>query len=125
MGFLGRIFGSDNAINKGFDLVDDAFMTRQEEGEERVKIQSNKIKLLEAYEAFKVAQRLIALIVCPIYVLLCALIVCLTLAGIDTNEAETKLNSLYLGESFLSIIIFYFGGGFVEGGIKKLKDWKK
>ena len=39
----------------------------------------------------------------------------------NTSGVMEVLNMFYIGEIMLSIIIFYFGGGFVEGSIGKFK----
>ena len=47
------LLGGSKVIDKGFDLIDNAFHTDQERA-------SEKIKLLETMTAFKIAQRLLA-----------------------------------------------------------------
>ena len=61
MGILSSLFGSGKVIDKGTDMLDNAFYTDQEKAE-------GHIRLLSAYEPFKLAQRLLAMIIVPPWV---------------------------------------------------------
>ena len=124
MGILSKIFGSDNAVKKGFELVDDAFHTSQEKAEDQIKATNAKINLLKAYEAFKVVQRLLAMCYCIPYVIawfitfICSFWIDVTTQmEIITNGDIALANVVILG--------FYFGGGFAEGIITKYTGVKR
>lgn len=132
LGLLGKVFGSDAAIKKGFDLVDDIWTSDQEEIAARADAKS---KVMLSYAPFKISQRVIAWSVTGV-VLLCFL----TAFGItvwdfftagqitnDDNEdivdVLTKLlDSFKLGWAFTLIILFYFGGGMAEGIIERRRE---
>jgi hypothetical protein len=50
---FGNLFGTKEVIDGGISLIDNAFYTDQEKA-------NMKIKLLKAYEPFKIAQRYLA-----------------------------------------------------------------
>lgn len=129
MSFLGKLFGSDNVVQKAADGiyngVDAAIFTKEEKSE-------YFLNLLKAYEPFKLAQRLLALLVGIPYVLIwlvCAgLLVISAFAEPCSTEAICRSDSLLevarsladwnndtLGLPFSIILGFYFGGGAVEG----------
>lgn len=127
MGILSTILGSSSIINKGLELIDEAFTSTEEETEAKVKVieakTEAKAQLLNAYAPFKVAQRYLALI----FTLLFAFIMVNGILGalyglIDLNNVNQALkfaNSMWLGEIMLAIIGFYFGGGFIESVNRK------
>ena len=113
MGILSTIFGSGNVIEKGLDLID-SFHTSETE---LIEAKSDaKIKLMQAYAPFKLAQRYLALMFAATYIFSFLLVLGLTLAGIgDVDNVKLVLSEFYIGEIMLTIIVFYFGGGFIEG----------
>ncbi len=120
MGILGKIFGSEKAIEKVASGVDKVFFTKEEKSEQW-------IETLKAYEPFKLAQRLIALLVTSVYLfvwLICVTLVVLGLWYDNTLELSKTLaewNNDTLGLSFVLIVSFYFAGGMAEGVIQKFR----
>jgi hypothetical protein len=133
MNFLGRLFGSDNAIKKAADGiyngVDQAFFTNQEKAQ-------HFLDLLKAYEPFKLAQRFLALTVTVPYVLtwlLSALMLFISAfvdpeAGKRIEESARvlgELNNDTLGVPVSLVLAFYFGGGAVEGVVSRMAGRNK
>ena len=128
MNLFGRLLGSSKAVDGIYKGVDALVYTDEEKA-------NFYLRLLKAYEPFKVAQRLTALIVGIPYVLiwiLCALMMAIA-AFLEPCAAEqlcrsnvipmrakeiAELNNDTLGTSFLAIVTFYFAGGAVEGAIR-------
>ena len=77
-----------------------------------------KTDLLNAYAPFKIAQRLLALMFAGTYMF--CFFVCLVLLswGASFSEILKLLNAFYIAEITFTIVAFYFGGGFIEGGLK-------
>ncbi|MCW7556499.1 hypothetical protein NX722_28455 [Endozoicomonas gorgoniicola] len=132
MSFIGRLFGSDKAISTTADGIykgiDAAFFTNEEKSQ-------HFLKLLKAYEPFKLAQRLLALIVGIPYVLIwmtCAVMlvisafmepcgieaVCSSNNVLEAAKTLADWNNETLGFPFSLILGFYFGGGAVEGVVR-------
>ena len=103
MSWFGKLFGTEKVINKGVDMLDNAFYTDQEKAQAH-------IQLLKAYEPFKLAQRLLAAIVVPPWVLGQILCFGLGFTDIDTSKATEVLDGK-LGMAALTILGFYFMGG--------------
>ncbi len=122
MSILASILGSATIIEKGIDLIDEAFDSTEEKAEAEATVVKAKTKaktdLLSAYAPFKVAQRYLALI----FTLLFAFIMINGILGAlygwvnlnNVNQALQFANKMWLGEIMLAIISFYFGGGFIE-----------
>lgn len=123
MGLFSKIFGSDSHIKKGFDLIDEAFHTSQEKAEDVRKVISQKIDLLKAYEAFKIAQRFLAVIYSVPYVLAWFITFCVSF--ISEVDRQIELLSGDIGMINLIIISFYFGCGAIEGVIKRYNLGRK
>jgi len=122
MSVLATILGSGNVIEKGLGLIDSMHTSEEEAIAAKSKA---KTDLLKAYAPFKIAQRYIALIFTCTYVLSYVLVLSLTLAGIgDVIAVKAILSDFYIGEIMLSIVLFYFGGGAVEG-VMNTKDRPK
>ena len=120
MGILSTIFGSGDVVSKGFDLIDDMHTSDEELIEARA---SAKTKLLEAYAPFKIAQRYLALMFSLTFLLSFALVLGMTLMGEgNTDDVKDVLSEFYIGEIMLTIIVFYFGGGFAEGALNSRKS---
>lgn len=143
MSFMGRLFGSENVIKKAtegvYNGVDSAFFTNQEKA-------GHFLGLLKAYEPFKLAQRMLMLVMTVPYVLVwivCAVLIvasafvgndCIVYPNVITQCAnplsETaktlgELNNETLGTPVALILAFYFGGGAVEGVVARMKDKSK
>lgn len=132
MSFWGRLFGSENVIKRAADGiyngVDKAIYTDQEKA-------SGFLNLLKAYEPFKIAQRLLALVVSIPYVLVWLMSAAMLVAagfvdpayGKQIEEAARvlgELNNDTLGTPVALVLGFYFGGGAVEGVVNRLKSDK-
>jgi len=130
MSFWGRIFGSQSVIKQAADGiyngVDKAIYTDQEKAQ-------GFLDLLKAYEPFKLAQRLLALVVSIPYVLVWLLSAgMLVVAGFvdpaygkQLEEAARtlgELNNDTLGMPVALVLGFYFGGGAVEGVVDRFKN---
>ena len=66
MGILSTILGADDVIKKGIDLIDSLHTSKEEEIQAK---NEAKLKLLEAYHPYKVAQRYLALMFTSVIVL--------------------------------------------------------
>lgn len=127
MGLFSKLFGNDETIKKGLDIVDEAFDTDQEIDERVIKKMELKTKLLEAYEAFKLAQRFLAMTFCPAYVIawFTTFATELVLAIMQIERNLDKAYALLKGDMAIMVIIiltFYFGGGAVEGIVNRFKN---
>ena len=116
MGILSTIFGSSNVISKGIDLIDDCITTDTEK-------EKNKIELLKAYQPYKLSQRLIALMITSTF-LFVFLLLLIASFFMDVDNQLTLIES-YMSSDFTEpleiIILFYFGGGAVEGALDKFR----
>lgn len=142
MSILAKIFGSSDVISKGLDLIDSFHTSETESIEAKAKA---KTDLLKAYAPFKIAQRYLAFMFGGTFLLSFLLVLGMTLfyevesvlmPGVDAAAAaamatamtEAKitavrmvLSEFYIGEIMLTIIVFYFGGGFAEGALNSRK----
>lgn len=117
---LSTILGSGTVIEKGMELIDDAFTSEEESRESKTKA---KIDLMKAYAPFKVAQRYLALMFAFTFIFSFFLVLGMTLAGKGTVDVFAVLEAFYIGEIMMAIVIFYFGGGLTESiGRAKRKD---
>lgn len=121
MKILGKLLGSDKVISGGIDAIDKAFLTKEE-------IADNWIRLLKAYEPFKIAQRLLALIISTVFLLvwLMAAIMMVTsywyegMFELAISIADYNIKTL--GTALTLIVGFYFASGAAEGIISKIKS---
>jgi hypothetical protein len=112
LGLLGTIFGSPAVIEKGLDLIDDAWETDAEKTQGKA---DAKINLLKAYAPFKLAQRYLALMFAVTFLFSFFLVLGMTLAGNGETENVFKvLEQFKIGWIMTTIVLFYFGGGLVE-----------
>lgn len=130
MAILGKLLGSekalesaDNLVNKFSEGGDKAVFTREEKSD-------FWLKLLAAYQPYKLAQRLLALMVTGIMILghLMASTLYILSIWFDTGaqaKAITELTNAQFGTAFTIIIGFYFAGGMAEGIIRKVRNRKK
>ena len=132
MGFFSTIFGNDNVVKKGMELIDEAFYTDEERAEDRVKLlekKSNiKLEQLKAYHPYKVTQRFIALSFIFVFLFIMLNGILSQLYGlVDMENVKNALNfanQMWLGEIVLIIVTFYFGGGTAEGVLERMKGDK-
>ena len=118
MSILSTILGNGDVITKGLNLIDDLHTSE----EERVSIKTDRqISLLNSYQPFKIAQRLLALIFSITFV--CSYIMVLVLYFLDKpiSEVQVIIETFKIDYIMLLIIGFYFGGGFAEGLMDKRK----
>lgn len=126
---LKRIFGDESIIKQAADGiyngVDKSFYTDEEKA-------GGFLDLLRAYEPFKLAQRLLMLVIIIPYSL-----VCLAGAGMlvtsgfvdpalgkqveESARVMLELMNDQLGDLALMVAVFYFGGGAAEGVVDRFK----
>jgi len=112
---LGKIFGSKKIIDSSIGGIDKLFYTNQEKADYH-------LKFLAAYEPFKLAQRLLALLVVGAYIFVFLMAAGLMVwGGITANQSITqtsadliKLENDSLGWAIITILAFYFAGGTVN-----------
>lgn len=116
MNIFGKLFGSEKVVDGVFKGLDSAFFTQDEKA-------GHFLKLLKAYEPFKVAQRLLALLVGIPYVMVWLISAGLFAFGdADSAKLLAEWNNNTLGTPFAIILAFYFGGGAVEGIIRSRNE---
>lgn len=129
MGFWGRLFGTEKVVDGLYNGIDKSFFTDEEKA-------NHFLKILKAYEPFKLAQRLLALIVGIPYVIIYMISALTFVYGmsienldhatrvIEASKSLATLNNDNLGMPFAIILGFYFSGGMIEGGINAWKGKK-
>tara|TARA_R110002020_G_scaffold336531_1_gene551969 strand:- start:474 stop:845 length:372 start_codon:yes stop_codon:yes gene_type:complete len=116
---IADIFGAGDVIEKGFELIDDMHTSEVEAIEAKAKA---KTDLLSAYAPFKKAQRLLAAMFSVTFLLCFVLVLTMSLFGeADVAVVREVISEFYIGEIMLTIVVFYFGGGFIEGAAGKIK----
>lgn len=111
MGILNTIFGSGEVIEKGLGLIDDLHTSDVEMIEAK---NEAKISLMQSYAPFKIAQRYIALMFGATYISTYLLVIAMTFMGQDITQVKDILQEFQIDWIMLSIVGFYFGGGFAE-----------
>jgi len=124
-GLLARLFGSKKVIDSTISGIDKVFFTREEKAD-------YLLKFLAAYEPFKLAQRILAIMFSSVFLLgmLAAIIVFVVgiimgdmkMASSGKDIAQMTWDSLGTPESL--IVGFYFAGGTINSLMKKY-DTKK
>jgi len=113
MSIWGKLFGSEKIIDAGISGIDKAFYTAEERAEDKLKAAPWKIALLKAYEPFKIAQRILAIVFSVPYV--SAWCVTFGLACFEYDvSTQLKLLQGDIAKIVWTIIGFYFLGGFAE-----------
>jgi hypothetical protein len=118
MGIFAKLFGSTQVIDAGIKAGDAIFFTDQEKA-------NWKIRLLKAYEPFKIAQRWLAIILSIPFVSLHTVSGVQILAagwmnsglGKSAHEAALSVmewNNETLGIPVAIVLGFYFSGGAIE-----------
>jgi len=108
MSLLDTLFGSSKVIEKGTDMLDNAFYTDQEKA-------AGHIKLLGAYEPFKLSQRLLALSIVPMWALCHFICFGIWLVNPEYNlDAALLILNGKIGIASSIIVGFYFGGGMLN-----------
>ena len=115
MKLLGKLLGSKKVVDSGISAIDKLFFTNEEKSDEH-------LKFLSAYEPFKVAQRVLALLVISVYLFVFLIgsgvvvwgIIAENLLYISASKELLKLNNETLGWPVITILAFYFAGGTVN-----------
>ena len=106
-----KLFGSNKVIEKigdgVYNGIDKAVYTPEE-------MIDNRLKSLAAYEPFKIAQRLLALVFTIPYMLAWTTTFIASFFVDVADQQEVLLNGT-MGEIVLAIVAFYFLGGVVNG----------
>ena len=102
----------DAIINTG----DALFYTDEEKAQARQKAVETKLKMLPLFEPFKLAQRYIAFTFTLNFILAFWVAVSVYLFGTDSQLKEylAIVSVFQLGWIMLTIVGFYFSGGFIE-----------
>jgi len=120
MGFFGKLFGSDKAIEKSVDGVYNGvyklFYTDEEKAD-------NWRLMMKIYEPFKLAQRLIAMTIVPVWSLAWLITFGVSFTDVDLTTQESLLEGR-MGDLVLAIGSFYFLGGAAEGSMRAI-NWLK
>jgi len=112
MSIIGTIFGAPEVIKKGLDLIDSMHTSKTEEIAAKV---AGKVALLQAYAPFKVAQRVIAFTFMANFVAAFWMAIYMKLTGTgDLTGFREILSEFWIGEIMMTIVVFYFGGGYIE-----------
>jgi len=121
MGIWNSLFGSDKIIDAGINGIDQMVFTDEEKS-------SAKMRFLKLYEPFKLAQRYIAMTFCPAYIFMWIVTGLLEVVNIfiiafsDKSLNTGVMYKLLSGDIAMMVMLilgFYFGGGAVEGVIKR------
>ena len=132
MGLIRALFSKDQVIDSLAAGADKAFYTKEEKSDDF-------LTLVKAYEPFKLAQRLLALsltIPFVVIILLSALVylasllfdpciadqICKSQQLANGSKELLGMTVQGLGESVTWVVVFYFGGGAVEGVVHKFKN---
>ena len=117
MNIFSTLFGSEKVISAGIAGIDKAFYTEEERAENLQKAMQLKVGLLNAYAAFKVAQRFLACIYSIPYITAWVI----TWGASFWVDVTTQYNMLiesHLAVANLIILAFYFAGGAAESVMK-------
>ena len=105
------------AIHKGLDMVanagDKAFFTNEEKSD-------YKLKLLRAYEPFKLLQRVLVTLFCIPFVVLHSTVIIGGFFGMDWGAMSGMINDAF-GYPVSASVTLYLTGGVIEGGLKARK----
>lgn len=112
-GLLGKIFGSKKIVDGAISGIDKMFFTNEEKADQ-------KIKLLASFEPFKLALRLLAMIISIPYVLMAMAAFTLSIWYDVTKQIDILDGKL--GWAFTIVVAFYFADSI---GILKKKDRAK
>ncbi len=109
-----NLFGTKEVVSGGISLIDNAFYTDQEKA-------NMKIKLLKAYEPFKIAQRYLAFMFTGSFMIAFLLCLLFYIFNIDYKGILEIVGVFNIDIIVLTIIGFYFGGGMFES-LRKQKS---
>ena len=114
---LGKLFGSKKVVDAGISAIDSAFFTEEEKSAAFERKMGLKVKLLQAYEPFKVAQRALAMIYGIPYMIAWAATFKASFF-MDVSTQVELLTSSEVAYANLIILAFYFAGGTGESILK-------
>lgn len=128
MDIFGKLFGSDKVVDGVIKGADAVFFTPEEKAE-------HWLKVMKAYEPFKLAQRLLAFMIIGVYLAVWVVTALMFIGAVfaDTylanqlllaSERLGEMNNETLGMPAALIVGFYFAGGTLEGAIGKWKGKK-
>ena len=119
MGILSKILGTGDVVKAGLKLIDDMHTSTEEEIAASA---DAKVRVMQSYEPFKVAQRYIALLFTFTFLGCFILVMGKTLFGNVSNLEDVRgvISEFWIGEIMMLIATFYFGGGLAES-IKRKK----
>lgn len=137
MGVLGRLFGTDKAVDDMLDKDDGLVakagewlgnqqFTEEEKAEHRLKTREWGLKQLEALAPFKVVQRILAFVIIGVWAFLA--LNCVGALWFDAYHPEINLASKMLALASNDVIFWptvsalslYFSGGVIESIKRKL-----
>ena len=123
------LFGNTDIVRDGMSAIGKMVFTKEEKAD-------YLIRFLNAYEPFKVAQRILAIMFSSVFLSVFVLAVIIHVMGIFAEDLGrsgiliasahdlVKFNIDSLGLTTSMIVGFYFGGGMIEGAIRaKIKDF--
>lgn len=111
MSVLASILGSGKVIEKGLDLIDDAWTTEEEARDSKL---NAKERLLKSYAPFKVAQRYLAVLFAVNFLASFWVAVLLWAFDKDMKGFIDIMEVFNVGWIMTTIVLFYFGGGLAE-----------
>ena len=119
MGIFSALFGSDKVVDSAISGIDAMVFTDEEKS-------LAKMKFLKLYEPYKIAQRLLMLVVSIPYVAFWFIVGLIHVADVLMVKelSTTKLIEFLngdMGSAFILVVSFYFAGGAVEGIVNRLK----
>lgn len=116
----GKIFGGGETIRAGMELIEKMHTSTAEQIQAA---NDARIRLLEAYQGYKVTQRLIAVMFCFTYLLSFFIVLVMTLRapGVTTKDILEVVQVFRIDWATMLILVFYFGGGAFEGGAAAMR----
>ena len=111
----GKLFGSSKVIDAAIATGDKLFHTSEEKADDYLRV-------MEMYQAFKVAQRLLAVIFSVPYILAWFITYCVSFFQ-DVTVQQALLDG-DVSRIVTAIVGFYFLGGAAEGAIRGV-NWLK
>jgi len=115
--FLGKIFGSNKALTQGLKIIDDCAFTDQEKAE-------HKATMLKEYQPYKLSQRFLAYMLTANFIASWWIFVHLFLNDGQYLKLLSLMDKFNINIIEVTIVAFYFGGGFFGGVISKMNEKK-
>ena len=106
LSLFGKLLGSEKAIDNVSNAIDKSVITE----EEKIEL---KAELWKAAHPFKIAQRFFMLLVVIPYMAVWCIAVAIYLKNGNKDLFDILLNDR-VGDVFLAMAIFYFGGGTIN-----------